>query len=165
MSEASAFPEPAAGAVLRRVVFGFIAGFIAVPVFHQVMVIVLNAVGLVAWTPYRMSPVPPFGVPAVVSSSFWGGVWGIVFALLAPLFPRGGWYWVTSVLFGALALTIVAWIVVAPLKGMPLFFGGDPRGMLAGLLVNGAWGIGVALMLRPFAQSLGFPQPTRRNVQ
>lgn len=158
MSEATAFHQPQSGVFLRRVVFGFIAGFIAVPVFHQVMVILLNAAGLVSWTPYRMSPVPPFSVPAVVSSSFWGGVWGIVFALIAPVFPRGAAYWITSVLFGALALTVVAWIVVAPLKGMPLFFGGDPAGMLAGLLVNGAWGLGVALMLRPFALSLGFPR-------
>src|SRR5436190_19983751 len=29
---------------------------------------------------------PPFGVPEVLSQSFWGGVWGIVFLLIVPRF-------------------------------------------------------------------------------
>lgn len=125
-----------------------IAGFLAVPLCHQPMVALLHALGVTPATPYAMRPLPPFGVPQVLSQSFWGGVWGIVFALVAPRFPRGAGYWVAAVLFGAFALSLVAWFVVSPIKGLPVAGGGRPATIATGLLVNGAWGLGTALLLR-----------------
>jgi len=97
-------------------VLAFIAGFLAVPLFHQPMLALLHALGVTPATPYAMRPLPPFGAPQVLFQSFWGGVWGIVFALIAPRFPRGAGYWVATVLFGAFALSLVAWFIVAPIK-------------------------------------------------
>lgn len=45
----------------------------------------------------------PLGVPAVISLAFWGGVWGILFELIHNRFPRGGGYWLTAFLFGAIS--------------------------------------------------------------
>jgi hypothetical protein len=78
---------------LRRILLGFAAGRLAVPVFHQAALALLHATGIgpAAW---NMVPVPPFGVPALLSAAFWGGLWGIVLALVEPRFPRGaptGW--------------------------------------------------------------------------
>ncbi len=128
-----------------RLLLGFVAGFLAVPAFHQVMVLVLHGVGLIQGWPYQMRPVPPFGVPAVIDASFWGGVWGIVFAYVERWFPRGAAYWLTSFLFGGIALSLVAWLVVLPLKGMPVGGGFHPSRMAVGLLVNGAWGLGAGV--------------------
>ncbi|MNC88277.1 hypothetical protein D3C83_40770 [compost metagenome] len=50
-------------------------------------------------------------------------------------------------MFGAIFPTLVAWFVVAPLKGQPVAAGGAIPGMLTGLIINGAWGIGTALFL------------------
>lgn len=147
MSEANISREAASGAWLQRAIAGFAAGFLAVPLAHQPMVELLHLIGLVPWTPYSTFPVPPWGVPLVLSASFWGGVWGIVFAFVSPLFPRGGGYWVSAILFGALALTLVSWFIVSPIKGLPLAAGFDPARMAGGLLVNGAWGFGTALLL------------------
>src|SRR4051812_33053574 len=97
--------RPSAGLL----VLAFAAGFLAVPLFHQPMLALLHAVGVTPRSPYSMQPLPPFGVPQVASQSFWGGVWGIVFALVAPRFPRGPAYWLSAVLFGAFALSLVAW--------------------------------------------------------
>jgi hypothetical protein len=72
-----------------RIVRGFAAGFVAVLVFHQAALLVLHLAGLVPGVPWRFDPVPPLGVPAVVSAAFWGGVWGIIFVLLSPRFGRG----------------------------------------------------------------------------
>jgi hypothetical protein len=130
-----------------RLLLGFVAGFLAVPVFHQVMVLVLHELGLIGGWPYQMSPVPPFGVPKVIDASFWGGVWGLVFTYVERLFPRGAAYWVVSFLFGGIVLTLVAWLVVMPLKGMP-FAGFEPGRLVIGLLVNGAWGVGAAVFFR-----------------
>jgi hypothetical protein len=142
--------ETTAGLSLRLIALAFVAGFLAVPLFHQPMLVLLHAIGLTPATPYAMRPLPPLGLPQVVSQSFWGGVWGIVFALVAPRFPRGALYWVAAVLFGAFALSLVAWFIVAPLKGLPTAGGGRPSAIATGLLVNGAWGCGTALLLMAF---------------
>jgi hypothetical protein len=132
------------GAVVRRLLIGFIAGALAVPLFHQVMVAVLLAIGFTSSLPWVMTPVAPLGVPRVVSLSFWGGVWGIVFALAQTRFPRGAGYWLAALAFGALFPSLVAWFLVAPLRGLPVAQGGDVKRLVTSLLVNGAWGVGTA---------------------
>src|SRR4026209_421075 len=63
----------------------FAAGFISVLVFHQGVWALYGAAGKAPSLAWNMAPVPPLGVPTVLSSSFWGGLWGIV----APVPPRG----------------------------------------------------------------------------
>jgi hypothetical protein len=137
------------GAFGKRLVFGFAAGFVSVLIFHQLMLGLLHLLGVTPAVPYRFAPVPPFGVPAVISSAFWGGLWGILFALVEPSFPRSsGGYWLAALLFGAIPLVLVAWFIAAPLKGLPAAGGWRPAGIATGLLVNGAWGVGTAVFLR-----------------
>ena len=62
-----------------RLLFGFIAGFVATLIFHQIGLLLLHFVGMTPNMPYNMNSVPPFGVPQFISLSFWGGVWGIIF--------------------------------------------------------------------------------------
>jgi hypothetical protein len=126
---------------------GFVAGALAVLVFHQGALLALHLAGLVAAPPWRLAPVPPFGVPAVLSAAFWGGVWGIALALLAPRLGRGAGYWLGALAFGAVLPTLVAWFVVLPLKGLPAGGGFAWPGVLVGPVVNGAWGVGAALLL------------------
>jgi len=96
-----------------------------------------------------MRPVPPFGVPSVISLSFWGGVWGIILVLIFDRF-RGAAYWIWSIVFGAIAPTLVAAFVVAPLKHQPM---PHTAAMAAiGLTVNAAWGFGTALFYRLFSR-------------
>ena len=134
----------------RRIMLGFAAGALAVPVFHQAALALLHAAGIgpAAW---NMAPVPPSGVPALVSAAFWGGLWGIVLALVEPRFPRGAAYWLAALAFGAVLPTLVVWLVVLPLKGIPLGSALRWPGIVIGPVVNGAWGVGTALLLRAFA--------------
>jgi len=44
------------------------------------------------------------------------------------------------------------WIVVAALKGLPLFAGGAPKALAVGLLVNAAWGLGTGTGLALFGR-------------
>jgi hypothetical protein len=129
---------------MRNVFFAFLSGFAATLGFHQPVLWLLNAAGFVQRPPYAMNPTAPFGVPAVVSLAFWGGVWGIVLWLVLRRVRR---YWLTAIVFGAIAPTLVAAFVVTPLKGGAK--GGNPIAMLTmGLLVNAAWGFGTAVLLR-----------------
>ena len=58
-------------------------------------------------------------------------------------------YWSSWILVGAVALTAVAFFVVAPIKGEPIP-ALWPR-FAVGFLLNGAWGFGTALLLRLLA--------------
>ena len=131
----------------RRSTLGFLCGAVSVLVFHQGALALLRAAGLTTRAPFSMQPTSPLGVPLVLSLAFWGGLWGILLVTTDRRLPRRGASVLTGALFGALAPTLVAWFVVAPLKDQPLAAGGDPRAMLTGVLVNAAWGAGAALLL------------------
>lgn len=124
----------------------FIAGFVSTLVFHQGMLAVLHRAGLWPNAPFAMTPTAPFRVPAVLSLAFWGGLWGIALwlALAGTAAPA---YWVLAVVLGALGPSIVALFVVFPLKGMPVAGGWDPKIIGGALILNGAWGFGVALLM------------------
>lgn len=131
-----------------RLVLGFVAGFLATLIFHQLVLSILWAIGIAPFGPFPMGATEPFGVPAVISLAFWGGVWGIVYALVDRRFPAGGNYWVAAFVFGAILPSLVALLVVVPLKGGPVGGGGGPALLLTAVLVNGAWGVGTGVFLR-----------------
>jgi hypothetical protein len=130
----------------RRVILGFVAGFIATLVFHQGGLAALNALGLTDRAPFNMSATKPFGVPQVFSLAFWGGVWGILLMLF--LGTRKTMWLLRAFIFGALLPTTVALFVVAPLKDAPVAGGWDPQLIVGALILNGLWGIGTALFYR-----------------
>jgi hypothetical protein len=131
-----------------RILFGFIAGFLATLIFHQLIVALLWWAGVAPFGPFSMAATQPFGVPAVISLAFWGGVWGILLGLIDNGFPRGGGYWLTAFLFGAILPTLVALLVVLPLKGQPIGGGWQPALLATAFLINGAWGVGTGLILK-----------------
>lgn len=138
-----------------RLLFGFVAGFLATLIFHQLALALLWVVGVAPFGPFSMTPTRPFGVPAVFSLAFWGGVWGIVFALIDGRFPRGGGYWGAAFLFGAIFPSLVALLLVVPFKGGPLGGGWHPPLWLTAFLINGAWGIGTGLILKALSGWFG----------
>jgi hypothetical protein len=125
----------------------FIAGFASTLVFHQGLLWLLYAGGVSPQAPWNMTPVPPLNAPAVISLAFWAGVWGIVLWALIRT-SRGAAYWATAFVIGALGPSVVAWFVVMPIKGMGFAGGWDPKIIVGALLLNGAWGLGVALLMR-----------------
>jgi hypothetical protein len=132
---------------VTRSLAGFLAGFASVLMFHQGMLTLLHAVGLTSTMPFALDPAPPFGVPQIWSLAFWGGVWGIIFAWIIRTLPSGRMYWLDSIIFGAVLPSLAAWLIVLPLKGLPVGGGWQPAGIATALLVNGAWGFGTALLL------------------
>jgi hypothetical protein len=135
--------------VARTLIVGFIAGALAVLVFHQGALAILHSLGIAPRAPYSMQLTAPWGVPQVWSLTFWGGVWGVI---LAAIFGRldGPPLVIWSILFGAIVPTLVVWFVLAPLKGQPVMAGADVRAMATGLIVNAAWGLGTGIGLLLF---------------
>jgi hypothetical protein len=133
----------------RWIAVGAVAGAVSVLIFHQGAAALLHSLGLSERLPYSMQPTQPFGVPQLGSIVFWGAVWGAAFA--AILRRLDGWRLVAvSLLLGAVLPTLVAWFVVAPLKGQPQAAGFVPLAMAFGVIVNGAWGLGTGLGLALF---------------
>jgi hypothetical protein len=132
----------------RKVLYGFIAGFLSTLVFHQLTLEVLWVVGLAPFGPFSMVATSPFGIPAVFSLAFWGGIWGILFAQLERGFPRRGGYWAVTFLFGAILPSLFALLIVLPLKGKSMGGGWHAPILITAFLINGAWGIGTALFLK-----------------
>src|SRR6185436_2710188 len=87
------------------------------PIFHQGVWAAWHNAGKARSAPFNMAPVPPLGIPTIVSSSFWGGLWGIVLAWLLPIASPSMGYWPAAIILGALMTSIVALMVVAPLQG------------------------------------------------
>jgi hypothetical protein len=140
---------------IKRLLLGFAAGFLATLIFHLLTLWVLWKAGLAPFGPFAMAATKPFGVPAVFSLAFWGGIWGILFSLVDRVFPNGSGYWPAAFVFGAVLPTVVALFVVLPLKGRPM--GGNWHLLVTALLINGAWGVGTGLILRGFS---GYGKPS-----
>ena len=134
-----------------RAVRGFVAGFPAVLIFHQIAPLLLHFAGVAPATSWNLTPVPPLSVPAVLSAAFWGGVWGIAPARLEPrsgerrrpLAPRP-----PVRRRGAHAGRLARRQAAQGTAGR-----GRPRlaGVTVGPIVNGAWGLGTVLLLRLLA--------------
>ena len=130
----------------------FIAGFLATLVFHQGVLALLHLADATVPAPFSMVLTAPLHIPQVISLAFWGGVWAIV---LWPLIRANNeWrYWFVAAVLGALGPSIVALCVVWPLKGMAMGAGWVPKIWVGAFILNGAWGIGVALFMRLFARA------------
>jgi hypothetical protein len=135
-----------------RLVLGFAAGFIAVLVFHQGMVATMHAFDLIRAGPYQMGPTWPFGLAKFWSLAFWGGVWGILYVLVEPWFPRGAKYWLAAFLFGAVLPPLVGWFIIAPIRGLPIAGGFHLANMWRSPIINGAWSLGTAVTLWLFSK-------------
>ena len=132
---------------LRWLLLGFVAGFLATLLFHQGLWSIFNHIGLIPMSrpAWPTDPVPPLGVPSLLSKAFWGGLWGLAFS---PFLARisGPAYWLSWILAGAIALPLVAFFIVPAVKGLetPALW---PR-YLVSMMLNATWGLGTAVLLR-----------------
>jgi hypothetical protein len=121
----------------------FVAGFVSTLVFHQGLFTLFYLAAVVPRAPYDLRAVPPLAIPAVISLAFWGGVWGVaIWPFLNNV--NGPAYWVRALVISAIASGSVTLFIVFPLKGMPM----GPRVIVSTLMLNGTWGLGMALLIR-----------------
>lgn len=125
----------------------FVAGYAATLVFHQGTLWLLSLLGLMNVAIYKTDPVGPLQIPAIMSLSFWAGIWGILLVLFLqktkdrfPVYPA-------AIVFGALGPSLVALAIVFPLKGGEFMAGWNPKILLGALIINGAWGFGTKYLV------------------
>jgi hypothetical protein len=139
---------------VTKTIAGFIAGFLAVAIFHQGMYVILQQTGVpLGGKPWNLTPYAgAFNMPTVINQCFWGGLWGIVYAFLVDRIP-GGQGWLKGFIFGfVFPMLIGSWLVVALIKGTPVFSGAFAKGfdgmrLVPGFFLNGvAFGTGLGLL-------------------
>lgn len=141
---------------MRTIIVGFIAGFLSVLIFHQLGFYIATELGFGRSVIYNMRPVPPFGVPLILSAAFWGGLWGIVGAYIVPRLPvwmdgPTGW-----ILFAGVVVTLVNWFIVLPIKGAPIGNGFKLPGVVVVPLVYAFWGMGMWILIGVLRRALGW---------
>jgi hypothetical protein len=110
---------------------------------------------------YHMDISPPLGVttapklapPGIYQPMFWGGLWGIPFALIT--WQRGGHYYLIGWLY-FLAPVLALYFIFAPMRGIGIF--GLSKGLpytFYLLLVNAPYGIVTALAAKWLSSSTG----------
>lgn len=126
---------------LKAIVLGFIAGAIAVVTVHEFISWLFNTY----WTgwdrvSWDMDP-NDFGVSKIVSATFWGGLWGSVFALILGRRPTGALTFRGAIL-GILLPAVLGVFILVPLltARFPMFFGGDASKIIPVLCILAGWG-------------------------
>jgi hypothetical protein len=151
------------GSSMSRLIAGFVAGALAVLIFHQGMYVLMQQMGLpLRGAPFNMSPnQAAFGLPVLVNQMFWGGLWGIAFAWVIDALP--GPNWLRGLIFGCLGpILLGGFILVAYFKQQPYFGGAfdkggfNPMAWRNTFLLNGVgFGIGLGLIYPLLAGALG----------
>lgn len=129
---------------------GYLPGFISTLTFHQLTLTLFWHLGLIGVVPYSMDTTQPFGVPAVLSLAFWGGLWGILYRLTISLRPNIKIRWL--ILVAALLPTLVFVLVVAPIKSIP-FSIFTMKLITVAVLINLSWALGTAFLSQNFANN------------
>jgi hypothetical protein len=137
--------------LLKRSLAAFLLAAVAVLVVHQPVIGLWHLLGLTPLTPYALAGRPPWGVPAFLSLTFWGGVWAIPIALILDRIPRGWPYWVAGALLGSLPPTLTSILIILPLKGLPMSVFFQAVGAVAGFTTNAIWGLGFAALWRAWS--------------
>ena len=137
---------------LGRAVLGFVAAAISVVLVHEGIIYGLTQAGVIPGTAWGMQPIPPYGVPRLANNVFWGGLWGVLFALVYAWIP-GGMSWLKGLIFGIFIVVASNWILLPLIKGrvfgLPnqiLFNGLDPKRMLLVALIVGGFGLGLGIV-------------------
>lgn len=142
----------------KRAVLGFIAAAISVLIVHQTIVYALGMAGMTRSVPWQMRPLgygPVPWLPILINSVFWGGMWGVVFALIYDWLPSQS-SWLKGLIFGILVVIFSNWIFLPLIRQyvfnyppQPLFAGfngSNPAVLLPGFLILAGFGLGLGII-------------------
>jgi hypothetical protein len=133
--------------LVPHLALGFVAGVLALLSFQQFGIGVMHVLHWPVAAPFRMTPVA-LGLPDIVALALWGGLWGVVLAIVELRLARiPGGYWLGATLFGMIVPTLALWFLVLPLRHLPVAFGFAWPQMLVAPIANALWGFGTAVFL------------------
>jgi hypothetical protein len=129
------------GTSLKSLILGFIAGAIATVTIHEAISYLLLQAGIYSSTPWSLEPTAGFGIPQIASDALWGGLWGVVFALILGNIPKGSMT-LKGLILGILGPALVGVLILVPIltAKIPLFYNGEPNAVGSVLLIGAGFG-------------------------
>jgi hypothetical protein len=147
---ASTTPKPSAPtSFMQKVILPVVSGFLAALFFHEAMLALLHAAGLIEASGFSTARFAPLEIPEFVANALWSAICAVLMAWLLRVDPERPAPWVPGCLFGGIVLTTTRLFVIDPLRG--IWPGGNMLAPLAvGFAVNAVWGWGTLVFLRAF---------------
>jgi hypothetical protein len=154
-----------AGTSLKSIIFGLIAGAIATVTIHELINYGLLQAGVFPRVPWSLDPVDVkvgsvvyAQIPRLVSDALWGGLWGVIFALVLGDAPRGSMTF-KGALLGILGPALVGVFILFPMMTgrFPMFFGGDFGLVGSVLLILAGFGAATAWLYGFFSHGCRLP--------
>lgn len=146
------------GTSLKNILLGFVAGAIATVTTHEIIALILNQAGLFGRVPWPMEANSFSGLPQALNDMFWGGVWGIVFALILGNYPKGSMT-IKGALLGIIGPAIIGVFSLVPAltAKFPPFFGGDLNMIWPVLVILAGFGASTAWLYGFFTSGCRLP--------
>lgn len=142
----------------KNLVLGFIAGAIATVTVHEIICHYFYTAGMFPRQPWPMTPSALTGVPQAFSDTFWGGIWGVIFAALLGNKPNGSMTLNGAVMGMILPAIFGVFLLVPLITGrFPPFFGGDLNMLWPVLVILGGWGAATAWLYGWFTSGFRLP--------
>jgi hypothetical protein len=143
---------------MGRAVLGFVAAAISVLIVHQSIIYVLGMYGMTRTVPWSTRPLG-YGLvpwmPIIGNNIFWGGLWGVVFAIFHQWIP-GGMAWLKGLIFGVLVVIFSNWIFLPLIRQFVFnyppqslfagFNGSNPMVLLPSFLLLTGFGLGLGII-------------------
>ncbi len=130
------------GTSFKNLLIGFAAGAIALVTVHELIALCLADAGHISRVPWSLETSALTGLPQIATDVIWGGVWGMVFAVILGNVPQGSMT-VRGAILGLVGPALIGMLVLVPLvRGETLFFNAD-LDLIWPVLVLGA-GFGAA---------------------
>lgn len=145
----------------KNILLGAIAGVVAALTVHEIVKYIFYSSDLLPARPWDLAPVGvgPLAnaMPKLAYAAMWGGIWGIVFAIILGNVPKGPLTFRGAEL-GILGPAVAGALIVIPLlSGTPMFHGGELKGILGTLAIFAAFGASTAWLYGFFTSGLRLP--------
>lgn len=141
----------------NSLMFGFLAGVIAVITAHELISLVLLNAGVFGRVPWSTEPALVSGIPQIASDAIWGGIWGAIFAVILGAKPRGSMT-LRGALLGIVGPALLGVFLLVPfLRGEGIFLGGDVNAVVAVLMIAAGFGAATAWLYGFFTAGFRLP--------
>jgi hypothetical protein len=140
---------------IGRIIMGFIAAALSVLIVHEGIIYLLGQAGFIDLSKlpvWSIRPVRPWNVPEIANRVFWGGLWGVLFALIYQWIP-GGAAWLKGLIYGLCIVVVSNWILLPLIRGRffevgdPALFGGlSPQRMIITVVIVGGFGLALGIL-------------------
>jgi hypothetical protein len=94
----------------------------------------------------------PLPIPTIVNQMFWGGLWGVGFAVVGGLIPIANTV-LRGIVYGLLGSFLLGNGILVPFfKSTPYLWGFQPTRMVISALIASAFGAGIAVIYSALAK-------------